>query len=118
MASVSFVMAAALALTVFSSLANLIVIQYAAGVVRAAVDEGVRDGAVAENPPMRCETSVREFLDAALGGPYGEDISVSCWQEGSRLVSHVSARFDGYAPLVPDLDFEFEAASGIEGLVP
>ena len=53
MASVSFVMAAALALTVFSGLANLIVIQYAAGVVSAAVDEGVRDGAIAENPPMR-----------------------------------------------------------------
>ena len=45
-ASVSYVVAAAFALWFFTILANLIVMQYAAGVVRLAVDEGARRGAV------------------------------------------------------------------------
>lgn len=118
MASISFVVAAALALTVFSTLANLIVIQYAAGVVRLAADQGARSGSVAVNAAATCESSVQEFLETALGGPYGRDISIWCHEEGSRLLSTVHARFEGYAPLIPDLDFEFEAGAVVERAIP
>lgn len=116
MATISYVMAAALAMIVFSSLANLIVVQYASGVVQAALDEGVRDGSSAG--ALRCEVEAKEFLDSALGGVYGESVVVSCREEGPFVVASASAMFQGYAPFVPDLSFDFEAMAAREAAVP
>ena len=55
MATPQFVLASGLALLLFVAFANLIVFQYGRGVVRAALDEGVR--AAAQGSPdssMRC----------------------------------------------------------------
>lgn len=116
MATISYVMAAAFAMIVFSSLANLIVVQYASGVVQAALDEGVRDGSSAG--AHRCEARAQEFLDSALGGAYGDGVVVSCREEGPFVVAAASATFPGYAPFVPDLSFDFEATAAVERPVP
>ena len=116
MATISYVMAAAMAMVMFSSLANLIVVQYASGVVQAALDEGVRDGSSAG--ALRCEATAEEFLDSALGGVYGDGVVVSCRGQGRFMVASASATFRGYAPLVPDLSFEFEAMAAREEAVP
>jgi hypothetical protein len=50
--TVSFVLAVALSLLIFTGLANVIVVQYARGVVRSALDEAVRDGSRADAPVM------------------------------------------------------------------
>lgn len=116
MATISYVMAAGLAMMVFSSLANLIVVQYASGVVQAALDEGVREGSTAG--VARCQARAEEFLDSALSGTYGDGVVVSCLDEGSFVAATASATFHGYAPFVPDLTFDFEAMAAREGLEP
>ena len=58
MATVQYVVTAGLSLLLFVAFANLIVFQYGRGVVRAALDEGVRAGA----PLARCLLIVRQDL--------------------------------------------------------
>ena len=115
--SISYVVAAAFAMLFFASLANLIVMQYASGVVRAALDEGVRDGAVAGAGAFQCQLTVDEFLSSVLGGPYGEDINAVCSEEPGLMVASATATFAGFAPLVPDLTFDFEAVAAKEEFV-
>lgn len=114
MVSVSYVLAGAFAMLLFASLANLIVMQYASGAVRAALDEGVRDGAAAGSGPGQCLATIDQFLSSTLGGPYGDQIDVDCREDGDVVVASATATFIGFAPLVPDLTFSFEATAARE----
>lgn len=115
--SISYVVAAAFAMLLFASLANLIVMQYASGVVRAALDEGVRDGAVAGAGAFQCQAAVDGFLASALGGPYGNQITAVCFEEPGVMNATATATFAGFAPFVPDLTFDFDAVAAKELLV-
>lgn len=117
MVSISYVLAAAFAMVFFAILANFIVIQYASGAVRAALDEGVRNGARADSDADVCQSTIDEVLDSVLGGPYGAEVVTSCQDTGDLMVATASATFRGFAPLVPDLAIDFEAIAARERFV-
>lgn len=117
MVSISYVLAAAFAMVFFAILANFIVIQYAAGAVRAALDEGVRNGARADSDTTVCLSTIEEVLSSVLGGPYGADVATACRDDGDVMVATASATFRGFAPLVPDLSIDFEAVAARERFV-
>lgn len=117
MVSTSYVLAAAFAMVFFAILANFIVIQYASGAVRAALDEGVRNGARADSDTTVCLATIDEVLSSVLGGPYGADVATACRDDGDVMVATASATFRGFAPLVPDLIIDFEAVAARERFV-
>ena len=112
MVSISYVMAGALAMVVFAALANLVVVQYASGVVRVALDEGVRVGSTMGS--SACEARIDEMLAASLGGPFGDGVVAECRQDGRIVRATAQAVFQGYAPFVPDVVADFESSTVIE----
>jgi hypothetical protein len=117
MVSISYVLAAAFAMIFFAILANFVVVQYASGAVRAALDEGVRNGARADAGTVVCQATIDDVLASVLGGPYGSEIVTSCRDTGDLMVATASATFRGFAPLVPDLTFDLEAVAAREQFV-
>lgn len=117
MVSISYVLAASLAMVFFAILANFVVIQYGSGVVRAALDEGVRNGARADAGAAVCQATIDEILSSVLGGPYGDEVSTTCNDTGDVMVASAQATFRGFAPLVPDLTIDFEAVAAREQFV-
>ena len=117
MVSISYVLAASFAMIFFAILANFIVIQYGSGAVRAALDEGVRDGARADAGVAVCQATIDEILSSVLGGPYGDEVSTTCQDTGDVMIASARATFRGFAPLVPDLTIDFEAVAAREQFV-
>jgi hypothetical protein len=117
MVSISYVLAAGFAMIFFAILANFVVIQYASGAVRAALDEGVRNGARADAGVAVCMATIDDILASVLGGPYGDDVAASCQDTGDVMVASAQATFRGFAPLVPDLTIDFEAVAAREQFV-
>jgi hypothetical protein len=117
MVSISYVLAASFAMIFFAILANFVVVQYASGAVRAALDEGVRNGARADAGVAVCLATVDDILASVLGGPFGDDVSVTCEDTGDVMVASAEATFRGFAPLVPDLTIDFEAVAAREQFV-
>ncbi len=109
MATPQFVLASGLALLLFVAFANLIVFQYGRGVVRAALDEGVRAAAPAGALPENCDARVAGFLDALLGGEMGKDIEFTCGVEGDLVVATADVSFEGW--VIPDWDFSVSATA-------
>jgi len=117
MVSISYVLAASFAMIFFAILANFVVIQYGSGAVRAALDEGVRDGARADAGVAVCQATIDDILSSVLGGPYGDDVSTTCQDNGDVMIASAQATFRGFAPLVPDLTIDFEAVAARERFV-
>jgi hypothetical protein len=113
-ASIQYVVAASFALWFFAILANLIVMQYAAGAVRLAIDEGARRGAVAGSGAAECDQAVAGALSDLLGGPYGEQVEIECVEEPGWMRVDATATFGGFVPPVPDVSFAFEAGAARE----
>ena len=117
MVSISYVLAASFAMIFFAILANFVVIQYGSGAVRAALDEGVRNGARADSGVAVCLATIDDILSSVLGGPYGDEVSATCQDTGDVMVASAQATFRGFAPLVPDLTIDFEAVAAREQFV-
>ncbi len=117
MVSISYVLAASFAMIFFAILANFVVIQYGSGAVRAALDEGVRNGSRADAGAAVCQATIDDILASVLGGPYGNEVSTTCQDTGDVMVATAQATFRGFAPLVPDLTIDFEAVAARERFV-
>jgi hypothetical protein len=101
--TVQFVAVVALTLVLFVMLANVLVWSYGRGVVRAALDEGVRAGARAADPVAECQVRAQAVLADLLGGAMGTQVEpVRCADRGDRVVATTTARFKGWLPVVPD----------------
>ena len=98
----------ALSMLFLAGLLNLIAIQYAHGVVRAALDEGVRVGSVARATERDCLEGIARVLEDLMSGPLGDDISFSCAEAGGDLVAAADANFAGWFPGMPSLKFSSE----------
>lgn len=105
------ILAVGIAMVFFVALANLVLYQYAAGAVRAALDQGVRAESYVGAPVGTCETSIRETLDSLLGGTYGDGINASCFVDpaGPTVVATATAFFPSIAIWVPDYTFTASA---------
>jgi hypothetical protein len=114
MATPQFVLAAGLALLLFVALANLIVFQYGRGVVRAALDEGVRAGAPLGASLVDCQERADSFLGDLLGGEMGRGVDLVCESDGNLVVADALVRFEGW--VIPDWTFTLSATAVKEEL--
>jgi hypothetical protein len=115
---VAFVVAAGMALVVFVSLANLVTITFTRGAVRAAVEEGARVGARADDPVAACENRARAVLRGLLGPLVGEEITVRCVVDGSppSVRAQADASVVPWWPGLPAMTFTTDASSAREVL--
>lgn len=109
--TIQFVWAVALSLTLLVTVANLVSFQYGRGVVRAALDEGVRAGSRAGAPEDACLARAQATLSDLLGGAMGRDIDLSCRDDGARVVADATVTFHGWLPVVPDWSFRSNATA-------
>jgi len=70
----------AIAFTVITAMAliNVLTFLYARSVVRSAADEAVRAGSRAGAGITACDARAANALDALLGGPLGDEVSIVC----------------------------------------
>jgi hypothetical protein len=99
------VVAVALSLVLFTAVANLIVFGYARAAVRAALDEGARQGVRAADPASACEVAVRDALVGLLGGALGDGVRARCAAAPEQVRAEADVTFAGWLPLVPDWRF-------------
>jgi len=99
--TIQFVLAVALSLLLLVLIANVIIVQYGRGVVRAAAEEGAQAGSRLSASEADCEARAGEVLDGLLGGPMGDQISVSCTVGASQVMATVQYTFTPWLPLVP-----------------
>jgi len=115
--TIEYVLAVALSMLAMVVIANFIVFQYGRGVVRAAVDQGVRSGARAPAPAAACEQAARQVVADLLGGKsgsMGRTVSITCSQVGGRLDAAADGRFRAWLPPVPDWSFHSAASAVVE----
>jgi hypothetical protein len=115
-ATLQNVMAAGIAMVFFAIMANLVVMQYTVGVITAALDDGVRQGARAIDPVGSCQAGVADTL--GLAGRSLSLASARCSTAGGWVVAEASATLVAWAPLVPDITVERDARAPLEQLVP
>ena len=95
----------ALSMLFLAALLNLIAIQYAQGVVRAALDEGVRVGSTARASESQCADGIERVLGDLLNGPLGTNVEFACTAVGGQMVASASAEFDGWFQGMPSIHF-------------
>lgn len=100
----------------FVLLVQLVVWQYGKGVVRDALDEGVRAGAPASAGPVDCETRARDVLANLLGGQMGRKIRVACEQRPDEILARADVTFPGWIRPTPDWTFRIAATAAKEHL--
>lgn len=114
-ATTEIVLAAGLALGFFTLLANLIVMQYALGVMRAAVDEGARQGAAfGVDPVTACEGRIGAVLGDLLEGPLVAQASPTCSADATSVRAELDGVLRGWLPLVPDLTVQIRSVASRE----
>ena len=114
MATPQFVLAAGLSLLLFVAFVNLIVFQYGRGVVRAAIDEGVRAAAPVDATLNDCRDRIASFVGDLLGGEMGDGVVAVCGDLGDVIVADAHVHFEGW--VVPDWDFDLSATAVKERL--
>jgi hypothetical protein len=95
----------ALSMLFLAALLNLIAIQYAQGVVRAALDEGLRVGSAASASESECLDGIRRVMRDLLSGPLGTDVEFACTVVAGQMVASADAEFDGWFPGMPSINF-------------
>jgi len=112
--TVATVLVMTLVLVFFVNLAQLVVWQYGRGSVRAAVDEAARAGAGTAGGLDACEQRADAVLRDLLGGSMGDEIRVSCRDDGSAIVAEASVVFRSWMPPIPDWTFTSSATAPFE----
>lgn len=84
-------------------LMNVIVWQYALGVVRSALDEGVRIGAPSAATHLECQAAIDRVMTELVGGPLGEGVVTSCMVGGELVVATAQGSLASWFPFVTDL---------------
>ena len=103
-----FMVVAALSMAFMALLLYLIALQYARGVLRSALDEGVRVGAPPAATESDCLRGTSRVLADLMAGPLGQDVTISCVFLNDRVVASAQGAFAGWFPGVPDVSFQIE----------
>lgn len=113
--TVQYLVVIGFSLVLFTALANLVVFQYARGVVRAALDEGARAGArtIASDPAAlaACESRARSARDGLVAGRLADGMRITCELGPEVMVAQAEVHLAGWTPLVPDWRFEASATA-------
>lgn len=114
--TITYLLVVCLSMLVFVWLANVIVLQYVRGVVRAALDDAARVGArhYGDADPalgeQRCEERAEDVRVGLLRGPMGRGLIFTCAQEGVVMVAEARGRVESWFPgIVPDWDVDLGA---------
>jgi hypothetical protein len=108
--TVQYVATVGLSLVFVVLFANLLVDLYARGAVRDALDEGVRAAAPVGADASLCEQRSKEVLDGLLRGRLGDDIRVSCREDGAAMVARGEGTLPSWLPaIVPSWRVSLEA---------
>jgi hypothetical protein len=111
-----FVVVVGLSLLFFTMMANVIVFMYGRGVVRAALEEGVRAASPAAATSAICQREADETMRSLLGGSMGREIRIECEIRGGEVHALASGRFRGWLPGMPDWRFTQQATAVKEQL--
>lgn len=115
--TIEYVLAVTLSMVVLVAIANFVVFQYGHGVVRAALDQGVREGARSLTPKATCEASAQQVIDDLLGGRRGSmggGVAISCTPLGGHLDATARTRFRAWLRPLPDWSFSTTATARLE----
>ncbi|MEX2654085.1 MAG: hypothetical protein WD532_03545 [Acidimicrobiia bacterium] len=115
MATLPTVVAATFALATFVLLANLVLVQYARGVARTAVDEAVRRASVAAEPSSACAAALTEVLSDLLGGSFGAGLDPTCQVSEGVVVASITGVLPAILPAAPTFSIRAEASALIGG---
>lgn len=113
-ATTNFVVAAGFSMLFFVLLANLLVVQYGRAVVRVALDEGARHGALFGADAADCESRVERVLDGLLGEEMGSGVTFRCLRGPGGTRATASVVFGSWLPAIPDFRFEMGAVAATE----
>ena len=111
--SVQFLLASGLALLLFLALANLVVVQYGRGVLRSALDQGARAGAVSSSVE-ECRQRTEDVLGQLLGGRMGDSVETSCGIGPQMVTASGRAVFVSWTPFTSDFVIEMTAQATTE----
>jgi hypothetical protein len=111
-----FVVVVALSLLFFTMMANVVVFMYGRGVVRAALEEGVRAGSPAAATVATCRRAAGETVRSLLGGSMGGEVRIDCEFRGGEVHATAAGRFRGWLPGMPDWRFASQATAVKEQL--
>ena len=104
--TITHLLATLLSMVAFTALANVAVVGYGRGAVRAALDDGVRAGARAGPSAAVCEQRVSGVLADLLGGSLGEGVAFAgCSVDDRHVAALAEVTFSGWLPAVPDWRF-------------
>ncbi len=113
--TIQVVVAVAFSLVLLIMLANVIIFEYARGVVRAALDEGVRTGSRALASERECLRRIHDVIDGMLGA-MADEVEVTCQDEGDHVEASARADFEAWVPGVPNWRFTSAAVAVKERL--
>jgi hypothetical protein len=112
-ASISYIFGTAVSLVFFVTAVNLLLVWYANGAIREAIDEGARAGAIDEGDLRDCQTAAQRVLDGLLGGPWGSDIEVLCTDDGDVVTASASGVLPGFVNVFGTTDVTIADAAVI-----
>ena len=97
--TIQFVVGVGVTLIMFVLLANVMVMHWGRGVVRSALDEGVRAGARDPNPAAVCQARAEAALNDLMAGPLRAGVGpVACAADDWAVHAQTTATFDGWLP--------------------
>lgn len=111
LATLEFVLAAALAMLMVVGLVQLIAYQYARGAVMAALERGVRAGSIAGTGAEECDAAVADSLNDVLGGQVGESLSYGCHADGETIAAWATGTVPAWTVGGPHMMFDLEATA-------
>jgi hypothetical protein len=97
----------------FVALANVVVVQYARGSLRSALDQGVRAGAV-HRATSACEERIEVVLADLLAGRVGDTVDYQCSVVGGLMTATASAIVQSWTPLTGDFSLALTAQAAME----
>ena len=97
-----FVVAVAFSLLLLVVIANVIIVQYARGVVRSAAEEAAQAGSRLTATSAECIERGNEVLESLLGGAMGDGVSISCAVGPTEVAATIEYSFHPWLPLIPD----------------
>ncbi len=95
----------------FIAMSNYVVYWYGRGAVRSAVDQAAQTGSRASASTETCQTRAAEALDSLAGGRLGDDVTVSCADDGQFVTATATATFQGWLDVIPDYTFTVDAVA-------
>jgi hypothetical protein len=111
--TIQYVAATGFSLVLFVLVANLLVALYQRGVVRDALDEGVRVGVTAST--SECERRVHDVIAEVAGGSLLRVERLGCARDGDRLSATATVTLRSWFPaLVPDRTLYLRASGHVD----